>query len=201
LKLQPVLVRTFRCILTTILFSALACEAYATHIRAVEIQVKQIDCSSSTVEVTIKAFTNYFQTNVLLGGEGSLLSFGDGATFQVPETDYEVFDPDLHIGLSTFKITHTYNSPGYYTVSYAEENRNLGIINMGSGVIAFYTETAFLLQEGACNHSPVLLAPAVDRACTGVAFYHNPGAVDADGDSLSYELVTPRKATGANVDG
>jgi hypothetical protein len=33
--------------------------------------------------------------------------------------------------------------------------------------------------------------PPIDRACTGIAWFHNPGAYDPDGDSLSYELVVP----------
>jgi hypothetical protein len=35
------------------------------------------------------------------------------------------------------------------------------------------------------------LYPPIDIACTGTAFFHNPGAYDPDGDSLSYEFVTP----------
>ena len=34
----------------------------------------------------------------------------------------------------------------------------------------------------------------------GVAFYHNPGAFDQDGDSLAFEFVIPRKAVGTPVD-
>jgi hypothetical protein len=55
----------------------------------------------------------------------------------------------------------------------------------------FYIETQIDLSVLGCGNSPKLLVPPIDRACTGVAFYHNPGAYDIDGDSLSYELVVP----------
>ncbi|WP_040496458.1 gliding motility-associated C-terminal domain-containing protein, partial [Fulvivirga imtechensis] len=52
-----------------------------------------------------------------------------------------------------------------------------------------------------CNNTPVLLIPPIDRGCTGVAFFHNPGAYDPDGDSISFELVVPKKEVGTVVDG
>ncbi|MEJ0055900.1 MAG: hypothetical protein WDN75_09770 [Bacteroidota bacterium] len=51
-----------------------------------------------------------------------------------------------------------------------------------------------------CDNSPRLLVPPIDKACTGAAFYHNPGAFDPDGDSLSYEFVVPRKNKNIPVD-
>ncbi|RLD22747.1 MAG: gliding motility-associated C-terminal domain-containing protein [Bacteroidetes bacterium] len=45
-----------------------------------------------------------------------------------------------------------------------------------------------------------MLIPPIDFGCVGVAFYHNPGAFDMDGDSIGFEFVTPRKAVGTPVD-
>ena len=45
------------------------------------------------------------------------------------------------------------------------------------------------------NNSPQLLNAPVDQGCVGRPFYHNPGAYDPDGDSLSYRLI-PCKGTG-----
>jgi hypothetical protein len=173
----------------------------ATHLRSVEIQVKRLDCSSTTVEITVTAYTNYFNTNVLFGGETSELSFGDGTSQAIPESDYEILDADLHVAVTRYTIVHAYSGFGYYTVSYRESNRNTGILNFGGSPAAqFYTETAFLLEKDICNSSPTLFLAPMDRACSGVAFLHNPGAIDLDGDSLSYELFIPMKAKGESVD-
>ena len=44
------------------------------------------------------------------------------------------------------------------------------------------------------------MIPPIDLACPGVAFFHNPGAFDPDGDSLSFELIVPKKDLGTPVD-
>ncbi|NJM24513.1 MAG: gliding motility-associated C-terminal domain-containing protein [Bacteroidia bacterium] len=56
----------------------------------------------------------------------------------------------------------------------------------------FYIETQIIIDPFfGCNNTPRLLIPPIDQACSGVAFLHNPGAFDPDGDSLSYEFVIP----------
>ena len=66
----------------------------------------------------------------------------------------------------------------------------------------FYIETLIDIDPfKGCNNTPQLLIPPIDRACPGVAYFHNPGAFDPDGDSLSYEMVVPfsdRNVTVAN---
>lgn len=58
----------------------------------------------------------------------------------------------------------------------------------------FFIETVINIDPLlGCDNSPFLLVPPVDKACTGAAWFHNPGAYDIDGDSLSYELTIPRK--------
>ncbi len=50
-----------------------------------------------------------------------------------------------------------------------------------------------------CDNTPRLLVPPIDKACVGAAWYHNPGAYDIDGDSLSYQLIEPKMGKGVNV--
>ena len=47
----------------------------------------------------------------------------------------------------------------------------------------------------------MLLLPPIDNACVDQPFYHNPGAYDIDGDSLSYRLVTCYGAQGLPIPG
>ncbi len=187
--------------LTLLLFLAGATPSVASHLRSVEIQVKRENCLSLTVEITITAYLNS-QSTVLFGGPDDFLTFGDGTQQLVPETTNEIMDPALFLGRAQYKTRHTYNAHGTYIIAYSESNRNFGILNFDeSGNTRFYTETSISLEAGNCNSSPTLLVPPVDRACSGIKFFHNPGAFDPDGDSLSYELVIPKKEPGAAVSG
>ena len=56
----------------------------------------------------------------------------------------------------------------------------------------FYLETVIKIDAFlGCNNIAQLQRPLIDHACPGVAWTHNPGAFDLDGDRLSYELVVP----------
>ncbi|MDZ7648032.1 MAG: hypothetical protein U5K54_13120 [Cytophagales bacterium] len=66
----------------------------------------------------------------------------------------------------------------------------------------FYVETQIIIDPFlGCSNTPRLLVPPIDKGCTGAAFYHNPGAFDPDGDSLSFELTIPKREKDANVFG
>jgi hypothetical protein len=166
----------------------------ATHLRAGEIQVKRINCSTLSYQITVVVYIDYVNTNVRFGGDGDHLDFGDGKIELVPDvSNYEIVDAKSGIGRASYTATHTFSDLGKFVISYTEMNRNATIINIGASVnIPFYTETEIIIESGVCNTSPVLLIPPIDRACKGISFYHNPGAEDADNDSLSYEFVVPQ---------
>ena len=188
--------------LSVILLFAVCCSAYATHLRAGEITVERVNCNSLTFRITVTVFTNTINTNVLFGGEDDWLDFGDGNRMLIPEQP-NVPRPDLGEGIATasFTIQWTYSGNGRYMISYSEPNRNAGVLNMdGSVNTRFYIETLLLIDPFlGCNNSPKLLVPPIDRACTGIAWFHNPGAYDPDGDSLSYELVIPFRDNNTTV--
>jgi gliding motility-associated-like protein len=67
---------------------------------------------------------------------------------------------------------------------------------------AFALETELVINPFLSpNSSPVLLNPPIDMACVGQCFEHNPGAYDADGDSLFYRMDTCLQAPRQNVYG
>lgn len=177
-----------------IIFFSLATESLATHLRAGQITVRKVgDNCDFTYEIIVTVYTNT-ASPVLFGGDQDVLRFGDGDWVLVPETpntSLPEFGPN--IGTASYRIVHTYPGPGAYTISYFEPNRNGGVLNMDASInTTFYLETQLIIDPFICNrNSPNLLVPPIDRACKGVAFFHNPGAYDADGDSLSYELVVP----------
>lgn len=181
---------------------------YATHLRAGNIIVERVGaCSERTYRIRVIVYTNTIGTTVLFGGEQDYLDFGDGSgRVLVPEIGdgdprYSVIDEPRGIATAYYEITHTYGGPGTYTISYVEPNRNEGVINMDNSVnTTFYIETRILIDPVlGCSTPANLLVPPVDRACSGVAWYHNPGAYDPDGDSISYQMVVPFRDRNATV--
>ncbi len=171
----------------------------ASHLRAGQITVIRRDCISREVTIIVRVYTNT-GSPVVFGGDG-ILSFGDGTSVIVPEIP-NTLRPDLgpNIGVAEYRTTHTFSGVGRFTISYVEPNRNGGVLNMdNSFYTTFYLETQIDLAIPNCNF-PILEIDPIDQACTGVAFFHNPGAVDRDGaDSLSYELAIPFRDRGLPV--
>lgn len=173
----------------------------ASHLIAVEIRARPADCSSRIYEITLIGYVNT-ASGVKFGGDQDVLSLGDGTSILVPEQNFTPIDPLLNIGMVRYTVYHTFPSAGQYILSYIERARNEGIINMDdSGLTAFYTETSILIEDGHCDSSPYLTVPPVDRACKGVAYFHNPGTFDADDDSLSFAFVAPQSELNTVVKG
>ncbi len=177
-------------------------QAQATHLRAGEITVRRLNCTSLTFEITINAYTNT-GSPVRFSDRGTgILSFGDG-TFMNPPQQENTSSPELgpNVGFVRYTTTHTYSGPSQYKISYLEVNRNAGILNIAaSDGTPFFIETIINIDPFlGCDNSPVLLVPPIDKACTGSVWYHNPGAYDPDGDSLSYEMTIPRQGKDRNV--
>jgi hypothetical protein len=174
-------------------------EAWATHLRAGEITVTRNSCNGLTFTITITAYTN---TGSPVKFSDGILDFGDGSTpDRTPPIDNTPFAPG--IGFVQYSTPHTFPGAGYYIISYKERNRNANILNMNNSVnTQFYLETAIIIDPFiGCDNSPRLLVPPIDRGCTGGAWYHNPGAYDPDGDSLSYEFVVPKQEKNIPVNG
>jgi hypothetical protein len=180
-------------------------KANATHLRAGEITVQRINCSSLTFRITLTFFLDT-EKGVKVGGNEDWLSFGDGERMLIP-TQETIPRPDLgkNMGMVVFTTDYTYTALNpQYTISYSEPNRNEQVVNMDqSGFTLFYVETTIYLDPVVpCNKNlPELRVPPIDRACTGVAFLHNPGAFDRDPefDSLSYEISVPKRAVNTSV--
>jgi len=180
----------------------------ATHLRAGQITVERINCGSRLFRITVTVYTDT-ESGVLFGGTQDFLDFGDGSDpdgdgqpgVLVPETQNTPLPGyGTQFGKASYSILHSFPGPGRYTISYVEPNRNAGVVNIDNSVYTtFYIETQIDLTVFGCSNSPQFSTDSqseleivpIDQACTGVAFLHNPGAFDEDGDSLSYELVVP----------
>lgn len=196
------------------LFAFMSNQTYATHIKSAEITYKRISNSSFTYRFTVKAIRDASaEVTIGLGvfdlGDGNTIDnprekFDSGALNENGELIVSSFDITRlgNYELNRFEIVYTYSSPvTQLTVSYREENRTEGILNVGNSVnTAFYVESEIKTDPVfGINNSPELFILPLDEGVTGEIFIHNPGAFDADGDSLSYSLITPKQAKGLNV--
>jgi CHU_C Type IX secretion signal domain len=192
----------YRIIFTVLMLMGISHSMWATHLRAGEITLERVSCTELTFRITITVYTD--TGSPIKFGDGDL-NFGDGSpVFKTPTID-NTRRPDLgpEIGTVSFTTTHTFPGPGKYLISYLEPNRNAGILNMTNSVdTRFYIETQIIIDPFlGCSNTPRLLVPPIDKGCTGAAFFHNPGAYDPDGDSLSYELTVPKRDKGVFVNG
>ncbi|MBK8111351.1 MAG: hypothetical protein IPK46_14000 [Saprospiraceae bacterium] len=165
----------------------------ATHNRAGEITYQQI--GPLTIRMTI---TTYTKESSIAADRDSLEVFcGDGLSQWVQRSNGKGQSLDNDVKLNYYTAEHTYPGRSTYTISFLDPNRSGNIVNINfprSDEIPFYLATRFTLldlQFQGYNNSAVLLQPPVDVACVGQPFIHNPNAYDADGDSLSYELIAP----------
>ncbi|HEY0655641.1 MAG TPA: gliding motility-associated C-terminal domain-containing protein [Chryseosolibacter sp.] len=165
--------------------------ALATHLRAADIQVERI-CGTLTFRIAVIAYLNSSSSTRF--GTNSEVLFGDGASVRIPLTS-STPRPDLgtNISVATFTTEHTYAANGTYSIAYIERDRSAGVLNIANSTDVPYVTFVKINTDPTfgCNKYPVLAVVPLDRACSGAAFYHNSGAFDTDGDSLSYQMSTP----------
>jgi len=75
-----------------------------------------------------------------------------------------------------------------YTISWSSCCRNYAITSPAGGDGIYTGVTQIDLSFSPCNSSPQFTNPPVPYICAGQSFTFNQGAVDPDGDSLSYVL-------------
>ncbi|MDP1727569.1 MAG: T9SS type A sorting domain-containing protein [Bacteroidota bacterium] len=73
------------------------------------------------------------------------------------------------------------------SIGYSSCCRNAAIISLlNPGTLNFYTEATINRCITPCNSAPIFTNAPVAVVCAGQDYYYNPGALDPDGDSLSY---------------
>lgn len=182
-----------------ILFFLASLPALATHNRAGEITYKHV--SGFTYEVTV---VTYVKESSPAERPNLEIFWGDGTSLDsIPRIASVSLGNDIEKNI--YKDQHTYPgaSPLPYTIRIEDPNRNSGVINVPNSVnIVFYIETQLYINPFlGVNNSPELLNPPIDNACVGKVYVHNPGAYDADGDSLYYTLQASKQAGGQPIPG
>src|SRR5581483_5121274 len=108
---------------TLLLFYSLG--SFATHIRGGQITINRV--SELTYQITLRGFANRISPVKWGGGT---LSFGDGTMTITPSAGNYQSTLDPLVGIYLFTVTHTYSGPGFYKVSYTEQNLDEGILNV-----------------------------------------------------------------------
>ncbi|MBA4853958.1 gliding motility-associated C-terminal domain-containing protein, partial [Emticicia sp. BO119] len=177
-----------------------ATKTHATHLRAGEITAKRISATTLTYRVTLTTYTD--QINGVQANEGAnFVKFYFGVT-GVPLYDVKrkkKFLINSGTMCNVYDTTFTFPAQGTYTITCGISNRNANTVNLQGPTdqISFFVETTILVNGSlGLNNTPVLLNIPVDTAGVGKRFIHNPGAFDADGDSLAYRLTAPKRDFG-----
>jgi gliding motility-associated-like protein len=173
--------------------------SYATHQRAAEIFFHHL--SGLTYQITLISYT-FTPSPANAYRDYLTIQWGDGSSSQIPRV--EETNLANEITYNRYLGEHTFTGPGDFIISCEDPNRNGGIINIPNSIntpLYIYSELIISPFAGQYDNSPILLIPPVDNGCVNEPFYHNPGAYDPDGDSLSYRLVPCRGAGGMVIPG
>ena len=165
--------------------------SFATHNRAGNISIEQID--DLTVRAVIFTWTKTSSTGA---DRDSLEVFwGDGQSSFALRTQEEVLDNDIKF--NKYEAIHTYPGRGTYKIAFRDPNRDANILNVNapnSVNVQFYLETTYTFlntQFQGPNNTPQLLRAPIDFGCIGVPFKYSPNAFDLESDSLAFELIVP----------
>jgi gliding motility-associated-like protein len=199
--------------LSLLLFSLFTItRAFATHNVAGDITYKSTGGACHEYEITVTTYTDMRSA----ADRCSLqVFFGDGTSAVVDRSNLSgENDPSIcltsnlgcvspqgcGIAVGTvypnfkknfYHVKHTFPGTGAYIISMKDPNRVAGICNIINSVgVQFYLQSELVINDilGCNQSSPLLSTIPLDQACVGHCFYHNPGAYDLDGDSLSYSL-------------
>ncbi|WPP48567.1 T9SS type A sorting domain-containing protein [Catalinimonas niigatensis] len=175
----------------------------ATHLIGGEITATVTNCQSYTYEINV----------ILFRDPGSDIEFGMGEFYighgQTIElygdafSSREVINEDSTYTVMTFSLQHTFPGAGVYTMSFRDFNRNGNVVNMRNAVqTPFYTETQLMVDPLlGCNSTPQLGGGIDPLAYTKSAYSMSLEPTDSDGDSLSFELITPMQDLEEQVEG
>jgi len=183
-------------IITLFLFLLSTLSGYSSHLRAGEISYKSVPGQPNTFVITLTIYTNTGSS----AGVGILyVNMGDGNTLTLTGNNAlsEIVGPGIR--KSIFTITHSYPGYGSYIISTAPVARNYGITNLpGNSNYGMYIE-AMLTSGMTPMNSPVLTFPPIGDGCLNSVYKINPGAIDPDGDVLSFKLIRCRSINGSEI--
>jgi gliding motility-associated-like protein len=206
-------------LLRFLLFFVLAHQAYATHYRAGEIRFENIrdanGVSTLSYHIIVTTYTRFVgisadadrcelilrvgglnsnDTAILTRINGPQAPLGSGACAGKAIGVVLFGNTEYKENVYKTSVPKTFANNGVYKLFITDRNRVTGVANIPNSVDEPFTlESELDLTTGFKNNSsPVFTNYPLDKACVNKCFYHNPGAVDPDGDSLAYFIDTCR---------
>lgn len=160
----------------------------ATHNRAGEITYTHI--SGNTYEFTVYTYT---KTSAPADRPWLPINWGDGSAADSLERFDINFFPDRDSQENIYVKQHTFPGSGEYDICITDPNRNGGILNIDNGnslFVVFAIQTTLRISAAfQANNSVRFTNLPLQDACKFQPWVYSPGAVDTDGDSLSFKLV------------
>ena len=182
-------------LLTSVLLFCISLPVFATHIKGGEISISPVVGKPLTYDFTVTIYSEIGRANA--DQKEVFLCFGNGESKYAPRVNGNGNGEDIgnNVSKNVYKITYTYSgNVSNYTVSVSISNRSPDIRNITgtlSSAVPFYIETQFNIALN--NTTPVLTnTVGVIKAKANQKFTYNPKAVDNEGDSLAYRLITVR---------
>ncbi|GAB3537115.1 hypothetical protein GCM10027443_29290 [Pontibacter brevis] len=191
-----------------LLFSVLAFLLLPLLSKATHIAGGYISYSADPQNPRMYYFTQTIYTDRASSAEDlvAYINMGDGNTVEVQRT--EVRHYSMQFDIEVFTWSYTYASSGDYIVAWTGINRNLHLMNVpsASDQMSFYIYSNVKVNPLLVNSNGIKLASTpLFAAYTGEEMRYNFIAYDADGDKLTYALVTPKQGTaeggGSNIPG
>ena len=174
----------------------MALPLHATHNRAGEITLTQLD--ELTYQINITTFT---YTLSQADRDDLEVQWGDNTYSYAPRV--ELVKLPNYYQKNVYITQHTFPGPGVYEIVVQDPNRNDGVKNIPNSVnVIFSVKTTILINSVLCLTSiGLFISTNIDRAAYGQIFIHNPAAYDPDGDSLSYKLTICTEQDGRPIEG
>ena len=174
-------------------------EVSATHVRAGEITAQRISATSLTYEITLTAYFDMQNGRPASDAQVDVdFWVGEIGPIKVPRR-LPVTNIGNNTTLNRYTFVYTFSAPGRFRIAVNIDKRNNNILNIGpppTQELSFNVQSTLVINASlGQNRTPVLLNAPIDLAAVGQRYIHNPGAFDADGDSLAYRLFIPQEGT------
>ena len=168
---------------------------WATHLRGGYISVRNTSGLSYEVTATI-----YQEGTASASSDESItMCFGDGTSQFVNRLSLRISGDGL-LGVSTYRLVHTYAGPGTYALTTSLSNRSTtrNIVQL-SDQLPMTLSTTVSTNNGS-NQTPLLSLPAAGfQIATNQRLVFPVKATDTEGDSLAYTLARPLTNTASNT--
>lgn len=188
-------------VLASFLFSV---EAYSSHAAGMDISYECISqgANSDTYKVTLKFYRdcegisapsshplNYSSSC----GSGSTTLYQVGSAIDINPNCVSYCSGGVGFGVEqyTYEATITLSHCSDWVLSVCESTRNAAISTISSPGLEDLCIQATINNTTYCNNSPTFSQYPTPFICTGNLYCYNNGAIEIDGDSLVYSLITP----------